>query len=340
MYLRHGVHVMVDGQFGSTGKGLFASWIAAQGSRFDLCVTNGGPNSGHTFYYNNEKHVLKQLPTYAAYMALAGHRAPVYISAGAAVNPEILNEEAKIYGMPIYMSPQAALIDTGDRVREYSSGPGAPAGTRQGVGRALARKVLREPSATVSNFAGPWARNIELMPRVPQYRGGRIFVEVSQGFSLGVNSNFYPAVTSRECTVAQALADARIAPQLLARAYMVIRTFPIRVGNVGEDSSGGCYSDQEETTWEELDVTEELTTVTKRVRRVFTFSTRQFVEAMDANAPHVILVNFMNYIKEPKDRVEFAEKLKKVAFITMGRMPKFYYGFGPYWTDIKEDPRG
>jgi len=59
-------------------------------------------------------------------------------------------------------------------------------------------------------------------------------MEVSQGFSLGINSEFYPKVTSRECTVMQGLADARIAPSKLAKTYMAIRTYPIRVGDVVE----------------------------------------------------------------------------------------------------------
>ena len=70
----------------------------------------------------------------------------------------------------------------------------------------------------------------------------RILMEISQGFSLGMNSQFYPKVTSRECTFAQGMADARFPMPTYRRGYLVFRTFPIRVGNVDGYSSGDWYS--------------------------------------------------------------------------------------------------
>ena len=108
-----GAHVIVDGQFGSTGKGVLAAWLAREavssGTKFDAVMTSAGPNSGHTFYHNDEKHVLKQLPTFAVASHLMGVTVPIVLTAGAIIHPDILREEAKKYpGIPIHVHPCAA----------------------------------------------------------------------------------------------------------------------------------------------------------------------------------------------------------------------------------------
>lgn len=60
LFEKSGVHCLVDGQFGSTGKGALAYWLAHQAREkpFHGAIYSGGPNSGHTFYHNGEKHVV------------------------------------------------------------------------------------------------------------------------------------------------------------------------------------------------------------------------------------------------------------------------------------------
>lgn len=313
-----GIHCVVDGQFGSTGKGVLAAFLAeraiAEGKQFMGCISNAGPNSGHTFYYNGEKHVLKQLPTFAVASYLMGFPVPVFLSAGAIIDLSILYTEAAKYpGILIIVHPNATLVTEEDKINERSGTVAAVAGTRSGTGAAQARKTLRDPTATVGGYLEKWY--FPLMPNVSvedwtSGDGGlciapeeyRYFMEVSQGFSLGINSQFYPKVTSRECTVMQGIADARIAPRYVAKTYLSMRTFPIRVGNVDGYSSGDFYPDQRELSWEELGQTPELTTVTQRVRRVFTFSRQQADEAIRANDPDFVFLNFMNYLDEQGQR--------------------------------------
>lgn len=116
--------------------------------------------------------------------------------------------------------------------------------------------------------------------------------------------------TSRGTTAIQNMADMGIRPDRLGDIYVVIRPAPIRVGNVVEDGktvgySGDAYPGQEEITWKQLaedcgappDVMKgELTTVTKRLRRVFTFSERQLLEAVTINGATKLALNFANYI--------------------------------------------
>ncbi len=337
-----GGHFLVDGQFGSTGKGLLGSWIGRNlGEKFNLVVSNAGPNSGHTFYFQDRKIVLKQLPTVAVYSALMGKKIPVYINSGAMIDFDILNREVEEFDVPVILSSRAVLIDPRDKEAEGSGTVAAVAGTRQGGGAALARKILRDPTAVVGSYAGDidWHPNIKIVDMEPDYRGYRVFFEVSQGFSLGIHSHFYPKVTSRECTVAQALADARFPPQHVASVSMVVRTYPIRVSNFEGNSSGDCYPDQKEIDWDTLGVEPELTTVTKRVRRVFTFSHHQFGDAIYANQPDLILVNFMNYLR-PEQRPGFADDIKNTCMSVLHRIPELLYGFGPRLSDIYRSPLG
>ena len=341
MFADSGVHAVVDGQFGSTGKGLMASYLAEESIRknkyFDICVSNAGPNSGHTFYHNGQKIVLKQLPSFAVqrYLLHNGSAPIVYLTAGAVIDPAILSAEANRYpGLTIFVHPNAAVIHPADKEAEHSGSIAAVAGTRSGTGQAIANKILRKEDATFGAYVFKYgfdAPNVVVFVGNLDPNNQRIFMEVSQGFSLGINSEFYPKVTSRECTVTQGLADARLPPRSIARTFMVVRTFPIRVGNVDGYSSGDFYEDQEEISFHALGVPEERTTVTNRVRRIFTWSDRQFREAMYANQPDFVLFNFMNYLAKGDELGNFYNKISKF-------MNEFtftpLYGWGPENNDI------
>jgi adenylosuccinate synthase len=344
MDITNGVYVVVDGQFGSTGKGLIASWFAEKfGHHFSLVTSNAGPNSGHTSYGpNDEKVVLKQLPTMAVMerkfnKELNNDSIPIYLNAGAIINPDILNKEVAEHDVDVILHRNAVLVRPEDLIAEGSGTVREVAGTRQGGGSALARKVLRDPLAVVSSYQGEWHPKITISDDVMwEYDQGPVFMEVSQGFSLGIHSQFYPKVTSRECTVSAAFADARCHPHHLRHTIMVIRTYPIRVGNHEGFSSGDCYPDQEEASWNGIGIAPELTTVTLRPRRIFTFSVVQYKHALVANRPDTIFVNFMNYIDGVENRQKFATHLAAIAQEMLGFTPRFLWGYGPRNKDVLE----
>lgn len=334
-----GVHCVVDGQFGSTGKGALTAWLAQHAlnygwqGQFAGAIYSGGPNSGHTFYIHNEKVVLKQLPTFAVYLHRMGFTIPVYLSAGAVIDPDILRQEANQHAnLPIFVHPNAAVVTEEDKQLENQGTIAEVAGTRSGNGAALARKIARDPKAIAGNVLGHIAPNVVIQNHRLKPESNAYFMEVAQGFSLGINSQFYPKVTSRECTVMQGLADARIPPSMLAATYMAIRTFPIRVGNVDGHSSGNWYPDQYEMEWDTLGKEPELTTVTKRVRRIASFSMTQFYEACYANHPDLVFVSHMDYLRE-EDHEPFIVDLRE-ARDHMGQDFAFLYGFGPKVGDV------
>jgi adenylosuccinate synthase len=346
LFSHKGIHVLADGSFGSTGKGAFASFLATEAHEEQLtfagCITSAGPNSGHTFYHDGEKHVLKQLPSFAVKTYLMGGVCPVIFSAGAIVDPQILAAEmAKYPDVAVFIDGRAAVVRPEDKEAEHSGSVAAVAGTRSGAGAALARKVLRDPMAVYEGWLAKeghkfWSRIGQRGPREHKTEwlapwAHRYMMEISQGFSLGLNSQFYPKVTSRECTFMQGMSDARCAPIHYQAGYLVFRTFPIRVGNVGGYDSGGWYPDQRELSWDEVGVEPERTTVTNRQRRVATFSWRQYVEAIRANSPTCVVLNFWNYLKDD-EKEKFKEEIlwhRQQYVNATGHYYDIFFGTGP-----------
>lgn len=336
-----GATVLVDGQFGSTGKGLMAAVLAetGNGSITDV-VSNAGPNSGHTAYspVTGEKIVVTQLPVAGVVLdEMLEQLAPnVVLCGGAIIDPVKLIEEVGKYlphSQPM-IHPCAAIIGVVDQAMEQYGGTAAIASTGKGVGAALARKITREGNVANKCYAlGPWVEEWKFEPRGLQ----TILMEIPQGFSLGINTaEFYPHTTSRECTVAQGLADARIPAQALRSVVACYRTFPIRVGNTAKGHSGGCYSDQVETSWKELELAPEYTTVTGRERRVFTWSDQQFVDSVKVNMPDVLFLNFMNYLDHDEERLGFVDRVCSLYFETLGCPPDLVLGgYGPLCSDVR-----
>lgn len=347
-----GAYVLVDGQFGSTGKGLLAGYIAEQhGPKITHVTTNAGPNSGHTAYYPRnvydgegeqqfDKVMAQQLPVASVFMEKMGLNPFTILNAGAVIDPDILAKEVATYfdHRHVIIHPNAALINEEDKKRDQHTVRNI-AGTGKGIGPAQASKVNRLIGATASVMYHPMipdAMADRTWDSLWDWTKDRVFVETAQGYSLGLNSSrFYPNVTSRECTVMQAIADARIPAQMVKGVVACYRTFPIRVGST-ENSSGGCYEDQEETTWEALGLEPELTTVTKRVRRVFTWSRIQFRESLAANRPDTIFLNFCNYLT-PVQLLDLMIDIQEDYSAVMRQIPDaILLGYGPYSSDIKE----
>lgn len=332
-----GAYVLVDGQFGSTGKGLLAHFLAEVGAgQITAVTTNAGPNSGHTTYVDGEKLVTKQIPVAGVVLQKRGCPVDVHLNAGAVIDYETLKEEVEWLANPEYFTihPCAAVIEEEDTADVESLA--AIASTGKGVGQAMARKILREGNVAIKSQSTLKARMHDKLDLIRlAWRNRVIFVETAQGFSLGVNQPMYPFTTSRECTVGQALSDAGFPPRSLQKSVMSLRTYPIRVGNTSAGWSGPGYRDQTELSWEEIGQKPERTTVTNRVRRVFSWSRDQFRDACRANDPDLLFLNFCNYLSEE----QLGRLLEMVAVdyqLATGRnLDGLLLGFGPTVEDIE-----
>ena len=145
--------------------------------------------------------------------------------------------------------------------------------------------------------------------------GKNVLVEGSQGCDLDINYGLpYPHTTSRQCHAGQLIADCGISPKLLDEIIMIMRPYPIRISNTtnltdenGDTlvTSSGDYSGSEEITWDIIkercgapDDVEfgEMTTVTKKPRRVFEMNWDRFDYVCRLNRPTQIALNFAQYM--------------------------------------------
>jgi len=311
-------NVIIDGQWGSTGKGKLAGWLY-NNYKIDVAICDFMPNAGHTYVDNyNIPHILTQLPI----GALFSNTKKVLIGPHAVINKNILMRE--IENIPdiehkLVIHPLASIVSWKDR-REEEIGQKRIASTMKGSMAATIKKMKRGEvkfkDANECMRLCPFIGDTYEEAQKSLDRNETILIETSQGFDLGLNQGQYPYVTSRDCLAGRALDNAGISPRQLGSIIASLRTYPIRVGNVDNNSSGPCYSDQKEISWEEIsreigEEVKEYTTITKRVRRVFTFSFLQLERFLRIVRPHFAFINFCNYLTKEKG-INFLRRVEEV----------------------------
>lgn len=345
------VTAIVDLQFGSTGKGLLAGYLSTK-RPFDMVVSANMPNAGHTYVEpDGFARVHKVLPSgiYSKEMKFIGIGPGAVFDVNRLIFEVVAIRERGITAH-ILIHAQAGVLKPEHRETEQNS-LSHISSTMQGSMEALVEKMRRGPGAnTADNLPDDIGAELERMGVYVVANAEwmrvlssceNVLVEGSQGYSLGISAGFYPYCTSRDCTVWRLLADCAV--PVNPRNMEVIgsaRMHPIRVGNTPDGYSGGCYNDQIELLWEFVGVAPELTTVTKRERRVFSFSVEQIRQAVTANCVDSIFLNFCNYdpglLPVLIQRIDEATVLNSEYAKTMNmpsymRMPSLvrFLGFGP-----------
>ena len=257
------------------------------------------------------------------------------------------------------------------------------ASTMQGSGTALSDKILRKADCTLARndcaemkkaFGNQDEENrvsvidsalFRDLTWAELYDNGNTWLhEGSQGYALSIDhGSHYPFCTSRNCTSQMAMDQMAMPPSMVGDVYLNLRTFPIRVGNVVNDEgiqvgySGGFYPDCKELTWKQIatnsgmpkeeakSLTErERTTVTKRIRRVSTFSYDECRKAARVNGATRLILNFVQYLnwsdyklrggrdafmKLSKQTRTMIDKIEKTS-----NVPVSLIGTGPSHEDI------
>lgn len=349
-------NIIIDLQFGSTGKGLIAGYLAERDAP-DTIVTAWAANAGHT-YIDKDGH--KFVHTMLANGIVSRRLDRVMLGPGSVIDPVNLAREIEeanplMHGVELFIHPAAAIIE--QRHRDEEAGPMTKIGsTKKGCGAAAIQRIRRDPddlNTAMSYVTG------EPHPLLVEHSLGHhvvsaqryqeelakarvLQVEGAQGYGLSMYHGFYPYTTSRDVTVHQMMADCAI-PMDVARQLTVVgtaRTYPIRVANRFDDAgkqvgwSGPCYDDQEEISFESIGQPVELTTVTKLPRRIFTFSYQQIEEAVRMNGVDELFINFMNYLRMDEERDAFIADVDD-SIRQLGVKIK-YLGYGPAHGDVVE----
>ena len=329
-------NVVTDGQWGSCGKGLIATALADRHRPEIISTTNMANAGHSAVNEDGVKFIAKAVPSCSALNKWRDDYDPlIFLGSTCAFNLDRLLEEIAECGIEnqIFIHERAGVITEAHRQAETDLKTGTKhlASTMQGCGTFLADKIMRRKELKLARdyselhkfMASKLPEKLEgresligkavpiILDRLMRSHNWTILHEGSQGFSLDINhGSHYPQCTSRCTTATQNLTDMGLPVQAMGDVYAVIRPYPIRVGNVIEEGktvgySGDCYADQKELSWAQVaeaagappEVTKgELTTVTKRLRRVFTFSSPQLEEAVVVNGATKIALNFANYI--------------------------------------------
>ena len=194
----------------------------------------GGPNSGHTVTVNDRDVVLRQVPC-----STAPKRGIYCLAAGCVVDEPLLIRELDLLGIEkdrVVVDPRAVVLIEHDRQEERAS-LNAIGSTCSGNGSALVRRMLRRPTtllARQSNALMQRCRVESVAPLLHQAleRGEHVIVEGTQGFLLSLlHGPDYPWVTSRDTSAAAFAMEVGLSPRSIDHIVMVIRTFPIPVGD-------------------------------------------------------------------------------------------------------------
>lgn len=383
------VNFVVDGMWGSSGKGKLSTFLA---DHFDvkLLSSSNFPNAGHSTIINGKKFISKAIPTA---LFLGGGSVGI-ISPGSGFDWTRFILEWEECGRPqIVVHELASIVTPGHAEQERHDGPAKIASTMQGSGAAMVDKIMRRahtrlareatadwPSFANTHFASTeqaeaFFHSVNIISgadfraflRTHLAKGDTILHEVSQGYTLSLDHGDWPYGTSRNCTTAAGLDQLGISPRLLGDVYLNFRTFPIRVGNVVDPTTGettgfsGNFGSGVETTWEAVGqqagmpqeeisalAERERTTVTKRIRRVSSFPWDMVYDIVQTTGATKLCLNFVQYLDWADNGVrgtsrdvlsqktrDFIAKLEDTA-----SLPVVFAGTGADHEDCVFNPSG
>ena len=329
------VDVLIGMQFGSEGKGLIAGHLACSG-KYDTVVNVNMPNAGHTYIdKDGTEYMFKVLPN----GAVSPYVKKVMIGPDSVFDPSRLLTEIGMVGSclwnHLYIHENATILRPEHVISEKKQKMVEKFGsTAQGSAEAMIDKIRREEHAVASFDPGEFADCIvsEAEWQMLLRDSKKILLEGCQGWSLGLNSGFYPFCTSRDTTPGRLMSGARIPHHWADRIIGACRVHPIRVGG----NSGPGYPDQTELTWEEINQAPEFTTVTNRQRRVFTFSRMQIADCIDYCGVTDVFLNFCNY--DPVLASSIKAEINGIGeTLNNGVCRVRYTGWGPTENDVHHE---
>lgn len=307
--IKPNVDIVVGMQYGSEAKGMVCQYLA---NYYNRAIRVGGSNAGHTIFLAvNDKTVefkMRHIPA-----TVLNKNCALGLAAGAIISPVVLEEELKMlapYDLAVedrlHIDPNALVIQNRHVAEEESKKEGSDmfdliGSTREGVGAALAERVLRRGGVKLAYQEPYLKRFVDAVPIAASidkdyWNGESVLLEGAQGCLLSnIHSPYYSYTTSRDTNASSIAAESGVPPHRIRNVIGVVRTYPIRVAGRSGPTGG------REIEWVELSVRlgkkiEEFTTVTKRRRRIFEFSMSEFKYACLLNRPNILALTFANYL--------------------------------------------
>ena len=219
--------VVVDLQYGDSGKGKVAHFLARSKKYTHILRYNGGSNAGHTIYHKGVKFVTHQIPA-GVFFGIKS-----IIGSGCVVDVLALKKEIAMLedgGVKVknflYIAKNAHIVQKKhleEDVEENKIGT-----TRRGIGPAYRDKYARTGirAESVPELA-PYL--IDLYKEFHTGKKKIILGEGAQGFGLDIDWGDYPFVTSSHCTSAGALLNC-LPPKSIRDVWGVAKIYETYVG--------------------------------------------------------------------------------------------------------------
>ncbi len=296
------VTILVGGQWGDEGKGKVVSYLALKDKPHIIARAGVGPNAGHTVRYKGKKYALRLTPSGFLYK-----KARLLIGAGVLVNPSVMLEEIKNFGIGkrIGIDERCGIIEEVHLERDKSSShlSGKIGSTGTGCGPANMDRANRSLKLAGDVEAlKPYLTDVVREVNEAADRGKRVFIEGSQGFGLSLFYGTYPYVTSKDTTAGMAAIDVGIGPRKVEDVIIVFKSFPSRVG------SGPFPTEITKEKAEKLGIVE-YGTVTGRRRRSGRFDFEMAKYAVMINSASQIALTCADYIDRSARGITSYEKL-------------------------------
>ncbi|PIU19650.1 MAG: adenylosuccinate synthetase [Elusimicrobia bacterium CG08_land_8_20_14_0_20_59_10] len=224
------VDIVVGGQAGDEGKGKIGAYLAHKND-YDYAIRVGGPNAGHTVFYEGSIYALKTMPA-----GFVNKRTKLVLGAGTYVIPEWLEKEIKLTGAErrLIIDPHVVVIEprhtSSERADARLMGKIGSVGT--GLGAAVRDRIDRKKLM----FAKDHPRLKKYVKDVPELlnkalaKGSKMLLEGTQGMKLSVLHGEYPFVTSRDTTASTFMGEAGLGPKYAGDVYAVFKPYVTRVG--------------------------------------------------------------------------------------------------------------
>ncbi len=258
LYNRMKADIVVDLQYGDTGKGKVTHFLCTKRKYTHVLRYNGGGNAGHTIFHNGKKFVTHQIPAGVFW----GIRS--VIGNGCVVDPvQFLKEikELEAGGVrtkgKIFIARNAHVIT---EAHKHEDNKDKRIGTtKRGNGPAYRDKYGRTGIRAESvKVLKPYL--VDLYDEFFGKKNVRILGEGAQGFGLDIDWGDYPFVTSSHCMVGGATLNA-IPPQAIREVWGVSKVYETYVGNKKFQPAGEVFNEIRE-------IGEEYGATTGRARQV------------------------------------------------------------------------
>ena len=284
--------VVVDVQYGDSGKGKITHHLAREGNYTHVVRYNGGHNAGHTIYHEGKKFITHVIPC-GVFFGIES-----VIGPGCVINPQrLLEEMAELRDADIDIDNLLSIAKNAHVITDWhlaeDNKDKAIGTTKRGNGPAYRDKYGRKGvrAEQVPELAEYLIDVYQEFHHNGEHEQVEILFEGAQGFGLDVDWGDYPYVTSSHCTVGGAVLNG-VPAHSVRKVYGAAKIYETYVGA----KEFGMEEMEEAAAIRK--VGEEFGATTGRPRKIDWFDIDSISKAIDINGLTTLVINKVDVLEE------------------------------------------